>query len=1296
MARITEYDLSDYGVLLGTDRIDASKGALFIKKSDENDSGGVAPNKNAVTILIGMGGIGVQTLDYIKGKAMNVLDDSWRDYLALLAIDADTTEINRTAYLSRNDEWIELRDDNIKKKAAGEVEWPRAWKPMVSRETLSTLTNAHLQKPGSGRMRLMGKLKLHNNVANAMKAYDERIVERLKAIKGDKTSARYEIYVVGSACGGTCSGGFLEMPALIRHAFKDVSGVTLYGMLFLPDTLSRNGSIHAPNEIIGNGFATLKEFDYFSGMTMRDNMIEKWHYNEDATPELVLDDKFSFYDLPYLIGTQNGATSDSTRQAQETVAEFLLSLLGEYTVQNGDGSNFVVDAAVSNMGKYQNDHPVDSEGRIPRYESHSRPKVYGAIGFGEYAAPVKVVRSYVVANACEKAGIKGVDQDEWDRANDRITSNDGEALLPFRNGDVLEDALTGQAQAARIVAPLEEALKNIIYGSSIAVRGFTRPGRNRPQYTFDWENVYRNSLYNRPAFIQDMESIVTSKTEENAIEEMKLSLIHAYQTFEQNVLAYVLKEGPAAFANLFTGKFIPVDGRNGIGIRAMLNNIMHGKLLDGTEYLVKSANEARRDLDRALSKLVREVSLLRRAGRAMGIHDDRATLVSTWERAYGRWLDARVNEAYAERTLGNNRILHQEFVLRAERLYEDIRSFGHILDSMTSAYKSMGKVMDDFTEFAKSGDNASEVNLASINTRSYEWIKKQANAQLVGITGRQIREELVNSFFQNRELWLSVPEDRVVRSNGNLSLVNRDWAVPARECFDKCISKVVPNTLDVSISSLFEQSAQSDTDYTTIAVDILNKLDNKSKPLFNGEYSVKYIKRSIMYPSSLNNTESGKKAVAALRAAAKTRFSDNNEPVDVFGSADTNTIRMYQFATPLEMYKLKELEDWERIYEQELKGPNARYMHANSPTTECVREGRTVTYVERRSWMDYPSPVVYKMDPRMIVDSRTGEICREGKRRIEIDKMIARAREIGVLYSEYGVMGAKKGYMIKLAEIGKDWKLHKDNVNPGADGLYRTKVALIEELLENLGGSQHLADISRTVFLKNARLLSEAVPEEEDAWEYAAETLYSHVRMYHDLEDSVERFEAFHESIVEQNRVVLRQRMPAMFPHIIRAGHVFQESNNWYFRVGHGKQQFLNLQEARIKRLPMTYRDMLNDGMTYAYVYMKLLDLDPERMNDDIYMKLYSTSTEEYGKLLDLSDFGDIAATDTLDAWDARVDDIQAEIDSIGAKFGIEYREEPDSRSNQAACIALQKKMNNSEEGTAIFEFYYKAAQWNN
>lgn len=1302
MARITDYDLSDYSVLLGTDRIDASKGALFAKKNnDVQVTIGLAPNQNAVTILIGLGGVGVQTLDYVKGQLVKTMNPTWSRYVAMLAIDADTTEINRTAYLSKTDEWIELKDDIINKKASGDAEWPRAWRPMVSRETLGTLKNAHLQKPGSGRMRLMGKLKIHNSAANTMKAYDERIVSKLESIQAATKHTRYEVYVIGSACGGTCSGGFLEMPALIRHALG-VDGISTYGMLFLPDTLSKNGSINAPDEIIGNGFAALKEYDYFCGLSMREGTTEKWYYNADAEHTLLMDDRFGFFTLPYLIGTQTGPSSDSIRQAQETVAEFLISLLGDYTVQAGDGSNFVVDAALSNMGKYQNDHPVDSDGNIPRYESHSKPKVYGAIGFAEYSAPVKVVRSYVVSNACKKAGIVEVSKEEWDRAKNAGFGLDTDVLLPFRGADCLFDAQEGEALAAKIVQPLEEALRNVIFGTNIQINQFKRQNDRRPRYTFDWENVYKNKLYGKTSFIDDMNSIVNNLTSVDAVSDMRQRLVPAYARFYTNVHEFVKEHGPQAFVDLYEGKFLPVDGNYGRGLRDMLINLVHGKLHDGVEYAVTSERDAQTNLDRALKNLIKEVGLFKKLGRHIGINDNRESLVRKWKSAYEAWLNARVNEVYGGFALGENKFLYSDFLTNADLLKDDIQAFGCIISNVASTYRNLGDSMETFESFSNSGDNASEVNLASISTRSYDWIKNQANAQLTGIAGKRIRDHLIDHFFAagNREKWLSIPDGFVSNTNGNLGLVNRDVAIPARRIFDECITDVVPNTLDVSIGSLFEESAQSDSDYTNIAVDILDKLEKKSKPLFNGEYSTKYVKRSIMYPSSLNNSDSGKKAVAAIRAAAKSKFSDNDSPVDVFGSADTNTIRMYQFATPLEMYKLKDLASWEKIYEQQLKEAGGQYMHANSPSTYAVRENKGISYVERRPWRDYPTPVVYADDPKKIEDLSTGEICREGKRRLEIDNTIARAREIGVLYATQGSMGGTKGYIIKLAAIGEDWNLHIDYVTPRPDGLYNTKEALIADILADRDQGETLASISRNVTLKNARLLSQASEDLEDAWLYATETLYAHVPMYHDLEDYVNRFERFHQEIMEQNREILRQRMPAMFPHLIRSGRVFRDENNaWFFRRGSGKQQFLNLQENRVKRLPPKYRELLGEGMVHAYVYAKLLESD--RMTDEIFMEMYHAAVKDYDDLVKLSNNGDFNAAADLDVWDARIDVIQSEFDAVAEKFGINYDEEINSHASSASYQCFQKKMrelhfDDAAEISSFFEFYYTGSKWNN
>ena len=74
MPMLTDNSRDDFRTLLAHDVLDASKGALLAHEAK------LQPDDVNRTILIGIGGTGVRTIDYVKGAISKRLDASWKGY----------------------------------------------------------------------------------------------------------------------------------------------------------------------------------------------------------------------------------------------------------------------------------------------------------------------------------------------------------------------------------------------------------------------------------------------------------------------------------------------------------------------------------------------------------------------------------------------------------------------------------------------------------------------------------------------------------------------------------------------------------------------------------------------------------------------------------------------------------------------------------------------------------------------------------------------------------------------------------------------------------------------------------------------------------------------------------------------------------------------------------------------------------------------------------------------------------------------------------------------------------------
>ncbi len=409
MPNLYEFKKEDFTTLLAADVLDASKGALFSDK-------GLEPDPTNRTILIGLGGTGVRTIDYVKGAISKRLDGSWRNYVAFLGIDASWTELDGAAYLEPG-ECMMITKNGVQARMSHESTYPSAVRSfMVEGAQLGSLGS-----DGAGRTRLVGKVKIHDQEPGGI-GIDEDIVSKLVKLKSSVLTplnpmgpGKYQVYVIGSVCGGTCSGSFLEMPALIRKAIPNQ--VQVNAMLYLPDTLVSLDP-QWESKLYANGYASLKELNYYMGMYMRPEYAETWSFNSAADPELTHKSSIveeGFIDVPYLIGTSNGTAADASQRCMETIAEFLISLLAKISVPNG--GVFLTSAFASNATSAASVGsrlyaPGHDNTREAANEFHEFPKRFTAIGFAEASAPKKLVRAYTVGKVCDMAGLKPVAADE--------------------------------------------------------------------------------------------------------------------------------------------------------------------------------------------------------------------------------------------------------------------------------------------------------------------------------------------------------------------------------------------------------------------------------------------------------------------------------------------------------------------------------------------------------------------------------------------------------------------------------------------------------------------------------------------------------------------------------------------------------------------------------------------------------------------------------------------------------------------------------------------------------------------
>lgn len=1171
MPDLTKIKKEDYKVLLGPQIKDATP--------PEDVTTGLMPDPTFRTIFIGVGGTGVQTLNYIKGAVKKRMHPSWTSHMKFLGVDASWSELNNAQHLSATQEGVMITRKHVTERMQNKATYPAATRRfMLEGPDGDNIVLGDLGTDGAARTRLIGKVKVHDQESGQPGA-DQDIVSKLRNMASTMPlpaapNASYEVYIIGSGSGGTGSGTFLELPALVHHALG-ANPHHIYGILYLPDTLTGLDPDHQA-ELMANGYATLKELNYFQGMWMRPGYDEVWTYNDPANPELTIRATGSngLFDIAYLIGSPGHGGEEARDVARETIAEFLLSLLVKASPAPG-AQPFVSSAFLSNAIAVTAMNAKNTNPGNPNQEAegsqHDFPKAFASIGFARAAAPKEMIRAYEVKTMCRRAGLKPME----DNALIGFAADEVH-LLPFRGPNQLDNATTGTTSAEEILREVGRIHGTINNGNFSFVEWIMGRGQTLEDVT--WQDI-RKGQYEGAAVTAKYNAWVSRQTDQKSQEELKRAIDQLFLAYKGEVLAYVQKNGPFAFVNLYRGTFTPVNGSAGIGIGAMLQNLVNGKTLKGQRVDVLTVDAATAEVMEAKKRIADFDKLI-------DLRGERTRLKTQWVTATENLVKARINEKRREVVLGPNGYLQQYFVMQAAKLTDQLEAFGQILADLTDIYDAYGSSMDNAAAFQQATDLRTEVNLAAVNATSYASLKRQADDSIQGVTGRQFRDALVQDFFDNPNEWLTVPEDRIRTSDaGERQLADPDSPIPAREHFDQLVKAHIPMNISVQVSDLL--NVGTDGNMQTMVDNLVQELVNKSQIRFDGTPDQNSVHRYIMYPSAL---QADAAFMTALNAACTAQGN-----IGRFASEDAESIKLYQQATCMEVYRINSLEGWERQYETRFNDATAQaLLHGKSPdVTRVVDNVGSVTYLEGQRWVDYPSIVNYGRDPKL--PDNNGWVKREGQNRKKLHEQIQRAKELGVLFSE---KIADNAWVIKRVFLDRqhEWiELGPHNMEPDpATELFPQGRELVQVVAN--ANNIPLNAFTKVVRLEHGGLFSTPAVNEEYAWAYAERVLRAHHPMMREVLYTMEAyFERWNASVAQWNQEVLTRRRPAMMVQMMRANLFYRDGNGaWRWRRADGTEKLVaNYTDAARRFIQNPEKRYIENGLMSYYLFQYLDQLLP-------------------------------------------------------------------------------------------------------
>lgn len=333
-----------------------------IAQLDIEQGGGIVSKKIRVDtidnpiLVIGLGGTGIDALLRLKyqiNRRFNLPMDSMTkkrldkpanvDFLAFETNEQDKNKKYKGIGLDPLNELILLSEAGI-----GSMLQNRSrLHPSISSWLSPELHIADGINGASG-VRQGGRLLLFTKINQVVDAIQKKVKELQKG-----TDRKIYIFILSGLSGGTGSGCFLDI-AYITRAILDLeaggSGIDrsdIMGYLFTPDVNLANPSlsIHTQEYIKKNGYAALKELDYWMNIEERGE-----HFKQDYGTRLSVDCQVAPFDLCHLISatdTEGKTIHNAYDYCMNVTAENITNFMASEDKQSGE--EFAIHDYISNI-----------------------------------------------------------------------------------------------------------------------------------------------------------------------------------------------------------------------------------------------------------------------------------------------------------------------------------------------------------------------------------------------------------------------------------------------------------------------------------------------------------------------------------------------------------------------------------------------------------------------------------------------------------------------------------------------------------------------------------------------------------------------------------------------------------------------------------------------------------------------------------------------------------------------------------------------------------------------------------
>lgn len=346
-------------------KLSLSSGGGIISRAQQADQ-----VKNTATVLIGLGGTGIDALRTIKTQVYNRLkpDDPKAvtpEYAHIRFLGVDTAEMNGNApganqAASNTNTQNNLADMDVMMLDSSEffsIAHPNVRKALQSGEGIAIrheldwlrwedIPTPNLSKAGAGGIRQVGRFMMMDKSDEFM----IRLKSEIDAAKYGLQDPQVNIHIFTGLSGGTGAGCFLDACYMVRKVAEKAGSVTIFGYFFLPDVNLQKipTSDQATRDYIPqNGYASMQELDYCMNLQYNGGVFVQEYRKHER-----IEWKEGPVDMAHLIcatDAQANVLPDAYDYAMNVTAEYLMDFLTDSQADSQNQKKFDLSQQLANF-----------------------------------------------------------------------------------------------------------------------------------------------------------------------------------------------------------------------------------------------------------------------------------------------------------------------------------------------------------------------------------------------------------------------------------------------------------------------------------------------------------------------------------------------------------------------------------------------------------------------------------------------------------------------------------------------------------------------------------------------------------------------------------------------------------------------------------------------------------------------------------------------------------------------------------------------------------------------------------